>query len=138
MVLSKEISLSTQGVCDLINITPRLEEFVKNSKVKKGLVLVFCAHSTAGIMTIEYEEGILKDFCEFMEKLIPKDKTYYHDTTWGEANGFSHLRASLIGPSLVCPIVEGKLALGTWQQIVLCDFDRMPRERKVLFQIIRE
>lgn len=138
MVKTKEISLSTKGICDLIDITDQVEEFIRNSKTKEGMVLVFSSHSTAGITTLEYEEGILKDFCELLEKLIPKDKTYYHDSTWGEANGFSHLRASLLGPSVVFPIRAGKLQRGTWQQIVFCDFDRGPRQRKVLFQIIGE
>ncbi len=136
MIASKEISLSTSGFCDICNITPQVEDFVKKSKLKEGIVVVFSHHSTAAITTIEYEEGILRDFCEFLEKLIPQNKTYHHDNTWGDANGFSHLRASLISPSVTIPLKNGKIDLGRWQQIVFCDFDNIPRERTITIQVI--
>lgn len=138
MVKNYEFSLKTKGFCDIINITDEVSDFVNKSKIKDGIVVVFCAHSTAGITAIEYEGGILKDLKELIEKLVPCDKTYHHDRTWGDGNGFSHLRASLLNPSLVIPVLDEKLILGTWQQIVFCDFDNRPRERKVIFQIIGE
>ncbi len=138
MIKNKEIKLKTQGFCDIINITDKVSDFVEKSKIKDGIALIFCAHSTAGITTIEYEEGILADLKELVEKLIPQDKSYHHDKTWGDGNGFSHLRASLVNPSLAVPIIDKKLFLGTWQQIVFCDFDRRPRERKVIIQILGE
>jgi secondary thiamine-phosphate synthase enzyme len=138
MIKNREITLSTKGFCDIINITEKVSDFVSKSKIKDGIVVVFCAHSTAGLTTIEYEEGILTDLKELIEKLVPQDKSYHHDKTWGDGNGFSHLRACLINPSLVVPILDGKLVLGTWQQIVFCDFDNRPRERKVIIQIIGE
>ncbi len=130
MVYSKEITLSCQGICDIKNITDEVSQAVEESKIKDGIVVVFCSHSTVGITTIEYEEGILKDFCELLDKFIPKDKSYHHDSTWGEANGFSHLKASLNGPSVSVPIINSQLQLGTWQQMVLCDFDNKSRKRK--------
>lgn len=138
MVYSKEITLSSKGLCDIKNITGDVGKIVSDSRVKNGIVVIYSAHSTAGITTIEYEEGILKDFCEFFEKIIPSDKSYYHDSVWGDKNGFSHLRASLIGPSVSIPIINGELKLGTWQQIVFCDFDNRSRERKVIIQISGE
>ena len=138
MVFKGEIKLKTKGNSDIINITPQVEEITKNSKVKDGSVVVFAIGSTCGITTIEYEPNLIKDFQEFLEKLVPRDKSYHHDVTWGDANGFSHIQASLIGQSFCCPIQQGNLVLGQWQQIVLCDFDNRARERKVIVKIIGE
>lgn len=138
MIKNKEIKFNTKGFCDIINITEKVSDFVSKSEIKDGIAVVFCAHSTAGITTIEYEKGVLKDLKELIEKLIPQDKTYHHDKTWGDGNGFSHLRASLINPSVSVPVVDRKLVLGRWQQIVFCDFDNRSRERKVIIQILGE
>jgi len=132
------ISLSGKGFCDLINITSEVEKVVKNSKIKEGVVIIFVAHSTMGVTTIEDEPNLIKDFKELIEKLVPEDKGYYHDRAWDEGNGFSHLRASLIGPSLVIPLIHSELKLGPWQQIVAIDFDNRPREREVIVKIIGE
>ncbi len=136
MVEDKEISIKTKGFCDIIDVTREVSDIVSKSKIENGIATIFCPHSTAGITTIEYEKGVLTDFKELIEKVIPQNKTYHHDKTWGDGNGFSHLRASLLGPSLSVPISDKKLILGTWQQIVFCDFDNRPRERKIQIKIV--
>ena len=136
MSYTEKIIIETKGICDVVNLTPKIEKIVEKSEIKDGLVNIFITGSTAGLTTIEYEENLLRDFKEMMERLIPQKKSYYHDQTWGEANGFSHLRASLIGPEVTIPLEEGKILLGSWQQIVLCDFDRHPRTREVIVTII--
>lgn len=138
MVYQKEFKVSTKGFCDIIDITPQVSEILNKSKVEKGIAVVFVTGSTAGITTIEYEPNLIKDFQEFIEKLIPKDKKCHHGAAWGDDNGFSHLRASLIGPSLAIPVDKGQMTLGTWQQIALCDFDNRSRERKIIVKILGE
>ena len=138
MVYQEEFNLSTKGLADIIDITGRVREILDKSKIKEGVVVVFCKGSTAALTTIEYEPNLVKDFQEFLEKIIPRAKRYHHGATWGDDNGFSHLRASLIGPSLCVPVEKGKMILGTWQQIVFCDFDNRPREREVIVKIIGE
>ena len=130
-------TISTKGFTDVIDITSRVAEIVKKSKVREGICLISCPGSTAGITTIEYEPELLKDFKEFLEKIAPSDKEYRHDKVWGEKNGFSHIRSSLIKPFLAVPIENGKLVLGTWQQCVLIDFDNRPREREVIVKFIQ-
>jgi len=129
-------TVSTKGFCDIIDITSRVEEAVRKSGVKEGICIISSPGSTVGITTIENEPHLLKDFKELMEKLVPSDKKYHHDDVWGEANGFSHLRSSLVKPFLTVPVEEGKLVLGTWQQIVFIDFDNRPREREILVKVI--
>jgi secondary thiamine-phosphate synthase enzyme len=128
--------ISTKGFCDIIDITSRVEEAVEKSGIEDGICIVSCPGSTIGITTIENEPELLKDFKELMEKLVPSDKRYHHDSVWGEANGFSHLRSSLIKPFLTVPVENGKLVLGTWEQIVFVDFDNRPREREILVKVI--
>jgi len=128
--------ISTEGFTDIIDITSRVTEAVRKSKIREGICLISCPGSTAGITTIEYEPELLKDFKEFLEKIIPSEKEYHHDKVWGEKNGFSHIRSALIKPFLTIPIEDGKLVLGRWQQIVLIDFDNRPREREILVKII--
>ena len=111
---------------------------LRSSKLKNGDLTVFVVGSTAAITTFEFEPGLMKDFRELAEKLIPQAQPRHHDDTWGDANGFSHLRSSLFGPSLVVPFEEGRLALGTWQQVVLAEFDNRPRKREVVVQMIGE
>ncbi|OGQ80626.1 MAG: secondary thiamine-phosphate synthase enzyme [Deltaproteobacteria bacterium RIFCSPLOWO2_12_FULL_57_22] len=128
----------TRGFCDIIDITAKVQEQVKKEKVQKGLVTLFVSGSTAALTTLEYEPGLVEDMKELLERLIPANKKYHHDDRWGDDNGFSHLRASLFGPSLQIPIESGRLLLGTWQQIVLLDFDNRPRTREVALQIMGE
>src|SRR6056297_1080034 len=116
MTYQDKIKISTKGFCDLINITDKVKKIVSESSIKDGLVLVFVTGSTAGITTIEYEPNLVKDFQEFIKELIPKEKDYHHNETWGDGNGFSHLRASLLGPSITVSVEKGIPKLGTWQQ----------------------
>jgi len=133
---TREIKFSTKGFDDIIDITKDVVEILRESCIKNGIVTLFIPGSTGGITTIEYEPGLKKDFPEMMEKIAPQEKNYHHNETWHDGNGFSHLRASLIGPSLTVPIVKGELSLGTWQQIVFIDFDNRDRKRRVIAHII--
>lgn len=133
-----ELICETKKTGDLLDITGDVKEAVSSCAIKNGLVLVFGVGSTCGIATFEYEPGLKKDVREFYEKIVPSGRSYEHDKTWGDANGFSHLRASLCGQSFAAPIVGGEVVLGTWQQIVLAEFDNRPRNRRVILQIIGE
>jgi secondary thiamine-phosphate synthase enzyme len=138
MVISKEINFKTKGVDDIVDITFRVQELLDGIKIRNGMVNVFVQGSTASVTTIEYEPGLMKDLPEFYEKIIPRKKGYAHDDTWGDANGYAHLRASLQGPSITIPFSNGELLLGTWQQIVFLEFDNRPRQRKVILQFVGE
>ena len=138
MVHSETISLSTKGFGDIIDLTDHVMAVLKRSKIENGLVTVFCPGSTGGITTIEYESGVLKDLQKAIEKIVPSDIPYEHDRRWGDGNGFSHVRAALMKPSLSIPLVKGRLSLGTWQQIVFIDFDNRKRDRNILVHIIGE
>ena len=138
MVLSDTISLSTKGFCDIQDITSPVAATVGKSKIKDGMVTVFCPGSTGAITTIEYESGILEDLKKAIERMAPADIPYAHDQRWGDGNGFSHVRAALIGPSLTVPVIQGNLSLGTWQQIVFIDFDNRTRRRKIVVQVMGE
>jgi secondary thiamine-phosphate synthase enzyme len=137
-VYTHRLEEKTQGFCDIINITTKVQDQVKREKIRRGLVCLFVSGSTASLTTIEYEPGLIRDLKDFLERLIPSNKRYHHNERWGDDNGFSHLRASLLGPSLQIPIEAGQLLLGTWQQIVLLDFDNRPRTREILIQMIGE
>ena len=137
-IVNEKITLKTKGNPDLIDMTDRLRDILSKEKLKKGSLSVFVIGSTAAITTFEYEDGLIKDMEEFYERLIPKGKHYHHDDTWGDANGFSHMRAALQGSSLTIPFDNGRLMLGTWQQVVLAEFDNRPRQREVVVQIIGE
>jgi len=130
-----KFNISTKGFNDIINITEKVSEIVKNSKVKGGICLVSCPGSTVGITTIENDPNLLEDFKEFLEKLVPSNRPYCHDKTWGEKNAPSHIKSALIKPFLTIPIENGRLILGTWQQITLVDFDNRPREREIIVKI---
>ena len=134
MIKHKIITIDTKGNCDIINITELVEKEVENSKIKDGICTIFVKGSTAAISTIEYEEGLLKDFKNFMDKILPKGN-YEHNKAWNDENGHSHLRSTLLKTSLQVPIINGKLFLGTWQQIVLIDFDTRPRRREIAISI---
>lgn len=128
-------SIKTKGNTDIIDITDNVAELLSSSGMKEGSVLIFAPGSTAGITTIEYEPGLLKDIPEFFERLIPSKKNYHHDETWHDGNGYSHVRASLQGASFTVPFQNSKLLLGTWQQIILIDFDNRSRNRNIIVQI---
>jgi secondary thiamine-phosphate synthase enzyme len=135
-IITDSFSISTKGFTDILDITAKVEEKVAENGFTEGNVLVFVSGATAGITTIEFEPGLLMDYPEFMEKIIPSNKNYHHDMTWHDGNGFSHLRASLQGASFQVPFSNKRLLLGTWQQIILVDFDNRPRNRKIIIQII--
>jgi len=138
MVITKKISLQTKGHCDIIDITSQVEQQVAEAEINNGIAIIFISGSTAGITTIEFESGLLSDFQSMWERIVPKNILYDHDRRWGDGNGYSHVRASLLGASLVIPFNDKRLALGTWQQIVLVDFDNRPRSRQLILQIMGE
>ena len=127
-----EISLETEGFCQILDITPQAARFIRDTKNGDGLLNLFVPGSTAGLTTIEFEPGAVADLREAIERMAPEGLHYAHDARWGDGNGFSHVRAALIGPSLTIPFRNAGLLLGTWQQIVLVDFDNGPRRRRVL------
>lgn len=130
-----ERAFSTTSGTDILDLTGDLTEAVRRSGVTEGQALVFVPGSTAAVTTIEYEDGVLEDLREAVERLAPRGRPYKHDARWGDGNGYAHVRAALLGPGLAIPIAGGRLMLGTWQQVVLLDFDNRPRQRKVIFQI---
>ena len=135
-IKTSKLTETTQGFCDIVDITAKVTAEVLDAGIKNGLVVLFVTGSTAALTTIEHEPGLVQDLKELIEKLIPSDRRYHHDDRWGDDNGFSHLRASLFGPSLQIPIAHGRLVLGTWQQIILLDFDNGPRTRDIVVQLI--
>jgi len=137
-VVSSYLKFNTKGRTDVIDITARISQHISKSRFKNGAVTLFVVGSTGGLTTIEYEPALVSDIREFFERIIPSNVPYEHDATWGDANGHSHLRASLIGPSLTVPFVDGSLALGTWQQIIFLDFDNRSRNRTIVVQVIGE
>jgi len=137
MVQTETIQIATAGNCDIVDITAQVQGVIDSSGVGGGVVVVFNVGSTAGIITVEYEPGLVNhDIEAAMEKIAPRNGRYEHELTWHDDNGHSHVRASLLGPSLSVPFVDGRLMLGTWQQIVLVDFDTRRRERTVICQVI--
>ena len=139
MVKTEKIRVKTSGNCDIVNITKQAAEAVAKSKVASGVITLFNVGSTAGITTTEYEPGLVNhDIAAVFEKIAPQNGRYEHEETWHDDNGHSHIRASLLGPSLSVPIVDGRLTLGTWQQIILVDFDTRPRKRTVICQLVGE
>ncbi len=131
-----KFSISTKGFNDVVDITPEVSKIVRNSKVKDGICLVSCPGSTAGITTIEYEEGAISDLKRVLEKIVPMNENYEHCKKWGDCNGYAHIRSALIKPSFCSPVENGDLVLGTWQQIVFIDFDNRPRERKIFVKVV--
>jgi secondary thiamine-phosphate synthase enzyme len=138
MVFGKKISLSTRGFSDIRNITDQVREIIGQSGVKNGLAVVFVIGSTASISTIEYEPALVEDVREQLEEFIPSSKRTRHSQTWGDDNGFSHIRATFMGPGITVPISGGALILGTWQQIVVIDHDNRPRSRQIFIQVVGE
>jgi len=135
MVKTYFFLIETKGFNDIIDITSQIELLLHKSPFSEGSILIFASGATAGITTIEYEPGLLQDYPKFFEKIIPMSETYQHDETWHDGNGFSHIRASLQGASFTVPFLDKKMLLGTWQQIILVDFDNRSRNRKVVVQI---
>lgn len=138
MVITSSLELQAQGPDHFIDITGQVAGIIGQAGIRNGNVTLFVPGSTAGLTTIEYEEGVLKDMHELMERMVPSRTAYHHDAAWGDGNGFAHLRAAMIGPSLTIPFSEGKMCLGTWQQVVFMDFDNRPRRRQLVCQIIGE
>jgi len=137
-IITDSIVVETGGDNDARDLTPAIVEKLASSRVRVGTVTVFVPGSTAGLTTIEYESGVVEDFSRLLEKIAPSNIPYHHDQRWGDGNGYSHVRASLIGPSLVIPFSNGRPALGTWQQVVLVDFDNRPRTRTIMLQFMGE
>ena len=130
-----ELHLSTRGFNDIIDITPPLRKALQAKSVQEGVAHVFVVGSTAALSTIEYEPGAVEDLRQALERIAPMDAPYRHNEAWHDGNGYAHLRAALMKPSLSIPIVAGELALGTWQQVILIDFDNRPRQRTILVQV---
>jgi len=138
MIYTGEISLRTQADGEIIDITAKVQKHLTESGITGGIVTVFVQHSTCGITTVEYEPGLIDDLGKLWERIAPKNVPYAHDARWGDGNGYAHVRASLLGASLTLPFIDKKLALGTWQQIILVDFDNRPRSRTVIVQVMGE
>lgn len=137
-VITERLQVSTKGHTDIIDITKSVAQLLAKHKLKDGNATVFVSGSTAGVTTVEYEPGLVKDLPEAFERVAPTGRSYHHDATWGDNNGYAHVRASLLGSSLTVPFEDGDLHLGTWQQIVLIDFDNRPRDRAIVVQFIGE
>jgi secondary thiamine-phosphate synthase enzyme len=138
MIFTNTIPINTKGFSDTIDITDEVTNIVEKSGIENGLVTIFCRGSTGTITTIEFESGVIKDLQRALEKIAPSNVPYEHDKRWGDGNGFSHVRAALMKPSLSIPFIKKKLILGTWQQIVFIDFDNRARHREISVQIIGE
>lgn len=135
-VYTDYIQLTTQGNSDIIDITSQVEQIVNKSKINDGIVTVFVPGATGSVTTIEYEKELIKDTKEMFSEIIPENKLYHHNKTHFQGNATSHLRATLLGPSLCIPVTNSELQLGTWQQIVFIDFDNRPRNRKLIVKVI--
>jgi secondary thiamine-phosphate synthase enzyme len=138
MIVQDEITLNGTASTDALDVTVRVADIVTRSGVREGLCVVFVPGSTAAVTTIEFEPGVVEDLKRAVERLAPRDIPYAHDAAWGDGNGYAHVRAALVGPSLAVPVAEGRLTLGTWQQIVVLDFDNRPRRRRILVQVTGE
>ncbi len=137
-IITQELNFSTQGHTEIVDITKNVEEAVKKSNISDGLVTVFVVGSTASISTIEYEPGLVKDLGDAFERLMPEKMEYAHNKAWGDFNGSAHIRAAFLGSNRSFPMKDKKMILGTWQQIILIDFDNRPRERRIIVQIVGE
>jgi secondary thiamine-phosphate synthase enzyme len=138
MVFGKDFSVQTQGFSDIVDVTPDVEDIIAESEITSGIATVFVVGSTASISTIEFEPALTEDMKEQLNEIIPSNLRSRHSETWGDDNGFSHIRATLMGPGITVPFTEKKLVLGTWQQIVVVDHDNRPRSRKIFVQVIGE
>ena len=132
------IFLTTKGNTEIIDITQKVSECIVSSTLNDGLVTIFCPSSTSGVTTLEYEEGVLHDLKQTFDEIIPTEKDYQHDEAWHDGNGHSHIRSAFLKTSLTVPFVDGRMTLGTWQQVVFVDFDTRPRKREIIVQIMGE
>ena len=137
-VKSLSIQLSTRGDSDIHDITDQVAHQITQSGLKNGTVTIFCPSSTSALTTIEYESGAVSDLKRLFDEIIPQNREYAHNARWHDSNGHSHIRASLLGPSLTIPFVNGELTLGTWQQVIYIDFDNKPRRRELILQVVGE
>jgi len=137
-VLTKPIKIHSKGENDMVDLTQKIADYVKQSKVSNGIITIFVAGSTGSIITIEFEPGLIRDFPEMLSRIIPKDLDYGHEQMWHDGNGHSHVKASLIGPSITIPFVNKKLCLGSWQQVVFLELDTRNRNRELILQIMGE
>ncbi len=135
-IITEKFMINTKGYTDIIDITHKVQDIVGIANVKNANVCVYTAGSTVSITTVEYEPGLLQDLPEALEKIAPADKDYFHNQRWNDGNGSAHIRAAIVGNSINIPMLDGHLLLGTWQQIVLIDFDNKPRTRVITVQII--
>jgi secondary thiamine-phosphate synthase enzyme len=137
-IITEYVEISTKGHTDIVDVTPQVRTILEQSGLKEGQITVSVPGSTAAVTSIEYEPGLLKDLPEAFEKLAPEGVTYHHDATWGDGNGYAHVRAALIGSSFTAPFSDSRLHIGTWQQIVVIDFDNRSRNRKIVVQLMGE
>ncbi len=137
-VSTKSIKINSKGENDIIDLTQKTLDFVKQSGISKGIITIFVSGSTGSVTTIEFEPGLIKDFPDMLSRIAPTDLDYGHEKMWHDGNGHSHVKASLMGPSLTVPFVDGELCLGTWQQIVFVELDTRERTRNLVLQIIGE
>jgi len=137
-VVTKTVACTTRGDAECIDITAQVRLALEESGLSDGIVTVFVPGATGALSTVEYESGLISDMEELWDKLVPSGRSYHHDRAWGDCNGHSHLRATLLGPSLTVPFVAGSLTLGTWQQVIFIDFDVRPRKRELVVQIMGE
>ena len=138
MVETHTINIESDGNCHIQDITSAVARAVGDSGLKNGIATVFVPGSTGGLTTVEFESGLVTDLEELFERIAPSSSSYHHDARWHDGNGHSHVRASLLGPSLTAPFVDGELTLGTWQQIIFIDFDNRPRSRRLIVQVLGE
>ena len=134
-IFHDQLTFTSTAGTDVFDITSQVREKISESGIRNGQALAFVPGSTAALTTIEYERGVVRDLVDAIERIAPQGLRYRHDERWGDGNGYAHVRAALLGPSLTVPVVAGQLALGTWQQMVLVDFDNRPRQRRILIQI---
>jgi len=137
-VITKYVELSTQGNAEVLNITPNLYKALEETELQNGVLTVFVQGATGALTTIEFEPGLIQDLEKLWESIIPSNENYNHDRAWGDGNGYSHIRASLLGPSLSIPFCTGRFTLGTWQHVVFIDFDNRSRSRKLILQFVGE
>lgn len=135
-IITEKFNINTRGFTDIIDITNKIQDLINVANVKNANTCIYVTGSTASITTIEFEPGLLKDLPEALERIAPVNYEYKHDQRWKDGNGYAHIRAAIVGTSINVPVVDGNLALGTWQQVVLLDFDNKPRTRTIMIQII--
>ncbi|HCB11470.1 MAG TPA: secondary thiamine-phosphate synthase enzyme [Cyanobacteria bacterium UBA11991] len=135
-VINENFTVHTKGNTDIIDLTPQIRNVVYSHELQNAMIYVYAQGSTVSVTNIEFEPGLLVDFPEVMEKLVPSNQEYHHDSMWHDGNGYAHIRASIVGNSTYVPLIDGLIQLGQWQQIVLVDFDNKARARKINVQII--